>query len=142
MMNNLKKLNSFVNFLFFSLVIMTFIAHSYFNSNSFSTHELLNSKFHIFLFSSHFNNHHTSHDTHDDTSNDHEDHVHKHRHSENEEEHSHKHLNFISTSEIIIHDIAYILFNPQEKHSEVYFDYGIRSYDLYILEILKPPIHT
>ncbi|MDO9182476.1 MAG: hypothetical protein Q7U04_08705 [Bacteriovorax sp.] len=142
MLNKLKKLNSFVNYLIVSLIITSFLAHSHFKSNNFSTHELLNSKYHGFLFSSHLNDHHDSNDTHENTSDEHVDHVHKHRHSENEEEHSHKHLNFLSSSEIVIHDITYILFHPLEKRAELYFDYSIRSYDSYILEVLKPPIRT
>lgn len=142
MMNKLNKIISLINFLFISLSITSFLAYSYFNSKNFSTHELLNSNFHGFLFSSSLNNHHDSHDTHLDTTDDHEDHVHKHRHSENEEEHSHKHINIVSFPEIIINKIACIHFHPIETNSIVHFAYNIKPYDSYILEILKPPIRV
>lgn len=139
MKTKFKKVILFVNFSFISIAITTFFAHSYFNSNNFSTHELLNSKFHEFLYSSHLNDQHSSHDTNKDTN---EDHEHKHRHSENEEEHSHKHLSFISSSEIVIYDYAYKLFLLIKKHSVAYLDYNIRFYDSFTLEILKPPIYA
>ncbi len=141
-MSKLKKIISLINFLFISLSITSFLAYSYFNSNNFSAHEILNSNIHGFLFSSHLNDHHDSHDTLLNASDDHLEHVHKHRHSENEEEHSHKHLNIISFSEIVINKIAYIELHPVEINSVVHFAYNIKSYDSYILEILKPPIHT
>lgn len=130
---------SFIKFLFISLSITTFFAFSYFNSNNFSTHQLLNSNLHGFLFSSHLNAHAKSQDTHADTK---DDHIHKHRHSENEQEHSHKHLNIISFSDIVINNIAYMNFLPIEIHSVVHFTVSENSYDSYILEILKPPIPT
>jgi ABC-type Zn2+ transport system substrate-binding protein/surface adhesin len=99
----------------------------------------MNCNFHGFLFSSHLNDHH---DTHTVTNDDGIDHVHKHRHSDNEEEHSHKHLNIISFSEIVINQIAYIQFHPTEANSLVHFAYNVKSYDSYILEILKPPIRV
>lgn len=139
-MKKLTKIISLINFLFITLSITSFVAHSYLNSNNFSAHEILNSNIHDFLFSSHLNDHHDSHDTHFNTSDDHENHVHKHRHSENEEEHSHKHLNIISFTEIVINKIVYIKFYPTEIHSVIHFAYNIRPYDSYILEILKPPI--
>ncbi len=142
MMSKLKKIISLINFLFISLSVASFLAYSYFNSNNFSAHEILNSNIHGFLFSSHLNDHHDSHDTHLNVGDDHLEHVHKHRHSENEEEHSHKHLNIISFSEIVINKIAYIEFHPVKINSVVHFAYNIKSYDSYILEILKPPIHT
>jgi hypothetical protein len=83
-----------------------------------------------------------SHDTHLKTSDDRLEHVHKHRHSENEEEHSHKHLNIISFSEIVINKIACFEYHPIEINSVVHFAYNIKTYDSYILEILKPPIRT
>lgn len=142
MMNKLKKIISLINFLFISLFLTSFFAYLYFNSNNFSAHELLNSNVHGLLFSSHLNDHHDSHDTHADINDDGIDHVHKHRHSENEEEHSHKHLNIISFSEIVINKIAYIHFHPIETNSAVHFAYNVKSYDSYILEILKPPIRV
>ena len=142
MMNKLRKIISLINFIFISLSITSFLTYSYFNSNKSISHELLSANVHSLLFSSHLNDHHDSHYTHTDTSDDGMDHVHKHRHSENEEEHSHKHINFISFSEIIINKSYYIKFHPIEINSVVHFAYNIKSYDSYILEILKPPIHT
>jgi len=142
MMSKLKKFILLINFSFISLSITLFLVLSCFNTNIFSTHQLLNSNFHDFLFSTHLNDHHDSHDTHLDVSDDHEAHVHKHRHSENEEEHSHKHLNIVSFSEIVINKNVHIEFPPTEIHTVVHFAYSIKSYDSYILEILKPPIHT
>lgn len=142
MMNKLKKIVLLSNFIFISLSITSFLTYSYFNSNNFSIHELLNSNVHGLLFTSHLNDHRDSHDTHLDTIDDHEDHVHKHRHGKNEEEHSHKHLNIISFSEIVINKIVYIYFHPIETNSIVHFAYNIRPYDSYILEILKPPIRV
>lgn len=142
MMSKLKKIISLINFLFISLSITSFLAYSYFNSNNFSSHEILNSNIHGFLFSSQLNDHHDSHNNHLNTTDDHENHVHKHRHSENEEEHSHKHLNIISFSEIVINSIVYIEFHPIEAHSVIHFAYNIKPYDSYILEIFKPPIYT
>lgn len=141
-MIKLKNIITLINFLFISLSITSFIAYSYLNSNNFSAHEMLNTNIHSFLFSTHLNDHHDSHDTHLDTSDDHQEHVHKHRHSENEEEHSHKHLNIISFSEIVINKIVLIEFHPTEIHTIAHFVYRIKSYDSYILEILKPPIHS
>lgn len=142
MMSKLKKIISLISFLFISLFITSFLAYSYFNSNKFLSHDLLNSNVHGLLFSSHLNDHHDSHDTHNDTSDDGTDHVHKHRHSENEEEHSHKHINIISFSEIVINKIVYIEFHPIESNSVAHFAYNIKSYDSFILEILKPPIRV
>lgn len=139
MMIKTIKTFSFIKFLFISLSITSFLAYSYFNSNNFSTHKLLNSNFHGSLFLSHLNDHHNSQDSHTDTK---DDHVHKHRHSEDEQEHSHKHINIISFSDIVISKITYIEFLPIEIQSVVHFTYGTKSYDSYILEILKPPIHT
>lgn len=102
----------------------------------------MNTNIHSFLFSTHLNDHHDSHDTHLDTSDDHQEHVHKHRHSENEEEHSHKHLNIISFSEIVINKNVHIEFHPTEMHTVAHFAYSLKSYNSYILEILKPPIHS
>ena len=139
MMIKTIKTFSLIKFLFISLSLTSFLAYSHFNSNNLSTHKLLNSKFHGFLFLSHLNDHHNSLDTHTESK---DDHVHKHRHSENEQEHSHKHLNFISFSDIVINKIAYFEFLPTEVHSVIYFTYGTKNYDSYILEILKPPIYT
>lgn len=141
-MNKLNKFFSLISFLFISLFITSFLAYSCFNSNKFLSHELLNSNIHGLLFSSHLNDHHDSHDTHSDNSGDGTDHVHKHRHSENEEEHSHKHINIISFSEIVINKSISIEFHPIESHSEVNFAYNLKSYDSFILEILKPPIRV
>lgn len=138
----LKHIISLINLFFISLSIMSFLAYSYFNSNNFSAHEILTPNNHSFLFSSHLNDHYDSHDTHLNTSDDHLEHVHKHRHSEKEEEHSHKHSNIISISEFVINKIAYTEFHPIERNSIVHFAYSIKPYDSYILEILKPPIHT
>lgn len=141
-MNKPNKFFSLISFLFISLFITSFLAYSYLNSNKFLSHELLNSNVHSFLTSSHLNDHNDSHDTHIDASDDEIDHVHKHRHSENEEEHSHKHINIISFSEIILNKNVYIEFHPIENNSTVHFDYNIKSYDSFILEILKPPIRV
>lgn len=142
MMNKLKEIISLINFLFISLSITLFLAYSYFNSANFSAHDFLNSNIHSYLFSSHLNDHHDSHDTHTDTNDDGIDHVHKHRHSENEKEHSHKHLNIASFSEIVINKVANIQFLPIEVNSTINFKYNVKSYESYILEILKPPIHA
>lgn len=133
------KTFSLIKFLFISLSITSFLAYSYFNSNNLSTHKLLNSNIHGFLFSSHLNPHLNSHDTH---TNSNEDHVHKHRHSENEQEHSHKHLDIISFSDIVINNLPYLEFPHIEAHSITHFTYSTKTYDSYILEILKPPIFT
>ncbi|RPJ78208.1 MAG: hypothetical protein EHM20_04470 [Alphaproteobacteria bacterium] len=135
MINKLKKIITLIKFLFISLFITLFFAYSYFNAVNFSANDLLNSNIHSILFSSHLNDHH-------DTHNAEAEHVHKHRHNDNEEEHSHKHLNIISFSEIVINKVASIQFLPIEINSIVYFIYNIKSYDSYILEILKPPIHV
>lgn len=133
------KILSFTRLLFILLSITAFFAFSYFNSNNFSTHQLLNSNLHGFLFSSHLNDHVKSQDTHKDTI---DDHVHRHRHSENEQEHSHKHLSIISFSDIVINNMPNISFLPIEIHSSVHLTVSENSYDSYILEILKPPILT
>ncbi len=137
MMIKTIKILSFTKFLFISLSITAFFSFSYFNSNNFSTHQLLNSNLHGFLFSSHLNDHTKSQDTHKNIR---DDHVHKHRHSENEQEHSHKHLNIISFSDIVINNMPYMNFLPIEIHSAVHFTDSENSYDSYILDILKPPI--
>lgn len=134
-MNKLNKIFSLISFLFISLFITSFLAYSYFNSNKFLSHELLNSNVHGL---SHLNDHNDSHDTNDDGT----DHVHKHRHSENEEEHSHKHINLISFHEIVINKKLNIEFHPIKSNSTAHFDYNIKSYDSFILEILKPPIRV
>jgi Ca2+/H+ antiporter len=142
MMSKLKKIISLINLLFISLSITLFFSYTYFNSDNFSAHEILNSNIHSFLFSSNLNDHHDTHETHFHTNDDPENHVHKHRHSENEKEHSHKHLNIISFSEIVINKIAYIEFYPIEIYSILHNTNNIKYYDSYILEILKPPIYT
>jgi hypothetical protein len=124
-----KQIISLINLLYISLSITLFHACSYFNFNHFAAHEL------------HLKSSHVSHHTHTGSS-DEANHVHKHRHSENEKEHSHKHLNYISAPEIVINKIPHIKFYPIEIHSVTHFVYNIKSYDSYILEILKPPIHS
>lgn len=122
-MKKLKKIVSFISFLLITMFITTLVAFSYVKSSKVLSHDL--------LLSSHLNDHQDSHD---------QVHVHKHRHSDNEEEHTHKHLNVISFAEIVINKIDYIQFHPVEDNSIVHFSYNIKSYDSYILEILKPPI--
>lgn len=131
MMNKLKKIIEAIKFTLISLFITLFLAYSYFNAGSYSSHDLLSSNTHSILFSSKLNNHH-----------DEAEHVHKHRHSEKDEEHSHKHINMVSFSEIVINEITYIQFLPIEIKSIVPNTYNIKTYNSYILEILRPPIFS
>lgn len=142
MMNKLRIIISLFRYLFMTLSIMSFLTYSYLNSSKSISHELLNSNIHDLLFSSHLNDHNDSQDTQAVTSDDETDHVHKHRHNENEEEHSHKHINLVSFSEIVINKSYYILFHPTETNAVAHFAYNIKPYNSYILEVLKPPIHS
>lgn len=141
-MKTLKKLFSLINLFITTLFITSFLTYSYFNSNKFLSHEILNSNMHSFLSSSLLIEHHDSHDTHTDTRDDGIDHVHKHHHSENEEEHAHKHINLISFLEVVISKSINIEFRPIETKSAVHFNYSLKSYDSFVLEILKPPIRS
>jgi ABC-type Zn2+ transport system substrate-binding protein/surface adhesin len=111
------------------LSILSFIVYSILNSKKISAHVLLNTNLHSFIFLSQINDHQ-------------EDHAHTHRHSEKDEEHSHHHLNMISSSEIVINDVNYDVYCPYEIISKIFLDYSLKSYDSYILEVLKPPIYS
>lgn len=69
-------------------------------------------------------------------------HSHKHKHADDEKEHEHKHFNTSVVSEVITREQSSIILTKTAKTVSHIFHYTFLKSGSYILEILRPPIHS